>query len=104
MAMDPSAGFIGSAIDVTDQKLAQQAPEKVSGQLIEAQEKERSRIAESCTTTFARGWLFCLWSSGRRIEFRICHLRRRTRSWKRSGIIALKLQAMSNPCRISCTH
>src|SRR6202000_624521 len=39
------AGFIGSAIDVTDQKLAQKALEKVSGQLIEAQEKERSRIA-----------------------------------------------------------
>ena len=39
------AGFIGSAIDVTDQKLAQEALEKVSGQLIEAQEKERSRIA-----------------------------------------------------------
>ena len=39
------AGFIGSAIDVTDQKAAQQALEKVSGQLIEAQEKERQRIA-----------------------------------------------------------
>ena len=39
------AGFIGSAVDTTDQKLAQQALEKVSGQLIEAQEKERSRIA-----------------------------------------------------------
>jgi PAS domain S-box-containing protein len=39
------AGFIGSAIDVTDQKLAQQALEQVSGQLIEAQEKERTRIA-----------------------------------------------------------
>jgi len=39
------AGFIGSAIDITDQKLAQQALEKVSGQLIEAQEKERGRIA-----------------------------------------------------------
>jgi PAS domain S-box-containing protein len=39
------AGFIGSAIDMTDQKLAQQALEKVSGQLIEAQETERSRIA-----------------------------------------------------------
>jgi PAS domain S-box-containing protein len=39
------AGFIGSAIDVTDQKLAQQALEKMSGQLIGAQEKERSRIA-----------------------------------------------------------
>ncbi len=39
------AGFIGSAIDVTDQKLAQQALEQVSGRLIEAQEKERTRIA-----------------------------------------------------------
>jgi PAS domain S-box-containing protein len=39
------AGFIGSAIDNTDQKLAQEALEKVSGRMIEAQEKERSRIA-----------------------------------------------------------
>jgi PAS domain S-box-containing protein len=39
------AGFIGSGIDTTEQKLAQEALEKVSGQLIEAQEKERSRIA-----------------------------------------------------------
>jgi signal transduction histidine kinase len=39
------AGFIGSAIDVTDQKLAKEALESVSGRLIEAQEKERSRIA-----------------------------------------------------------
>jgi PAS domain S-box-containing protein len=39
------AGFIGSASDVTDQKLAQEALEKMSGRLIEAQEKERRRIA-----------------------------------------------------------
>jgi PAS domain S-box-containing protein len=39
------AGFIGSGSDTTDQKLAHQALEKVSGQLIEAQEKERGRIA-----------------------------------------------------------
>ncbi|WP_254059685.1 PAS domain S-box protein [Granulicella sp. L46] len=39
------AGYIGSAIDTTDQKIAQQALQKVSGQLIEAQEAERSRIA-----------------------------------------------------------
>jgi signal transduction histidine kinase len=39
------AGFIGSAIDITDQKVAQEALENVSGRLIEAQEKERSRIA-----------------------------------------------------------
>jgi PAS domain S-box-containing protein len=38
-------GFIGSAMDTTDQKLAQQALQRVSGQLIEAQEEERSRIA-----------------------------------------------------------
>jgi PAS domain S-box-containing protein len=39
------AGFIGSAIDITDQKLAQEALESVGGRLIEAQEKERTRIA-----------------------------------------------------------
>ena len=39
------AGFIGSAIDVTDQKLAREALEKVGGRLLEAQEEERRRIA-----------------------------------------------------------
>jgi PAS domain S-box-containing protein len=39
------AGFIGSAVDVTDQKRAREALEKVSGQLIDAQEKERKRLA-----------------------------------------------------------
>ena len=39
------AGFIGSANDITDQKLAHEALEKISGRLIEAQEEERSRIA-----------------------------------------------------------
>lgn len=39
------AGFIGSATDVTDQKLAQEALEKMGGKLIEAQEKERDLIA-----------------------------------------------------------
>jgi len=38
-------GFIGAAIDITEQKLAQEAMEKVSGKLIEAQETERRRIA-----------------------------------------------------------
>jgi PAS domain S-box-containing protein len=39
------AGFIGSAVDITDQKLAREALEKMGGRLIEAQEAERSRIA-----------------------------------------------------------
>lgn len=44
-ANEAFSGFIGSAIDITDQKLAKEALEKVSGKLIEAQEQERSRIA-----------------------------------------------------------
>jgi PAS domain S-box-containing protein len=39
------AGYIGSAIDVTDRKLAEQALSSVGGRLIEAQEEERRRIA-----------------------------------------------------------
>jgi len=39
------AGFIGSAVDITDQKLAREALEKIGGKLIEAQEEERGRIA-----------------------------------------------------------
>ena len=39
------AGFIGSAVDITDQKLAQEALQKIGGKLIEAQEEERVRIA-----------------------------------------------------------
>lgn len=38
-------GFVGSALDVTDQHLAQDALEKVSGRLIAAQERERAIIA-----------------------------------------------------------
>jgi PAS domain S-box-containing protein len=39
------AGFIGSSSDITEQKMAQEALEKLGGRLIEAQEKERARIA-----------------------------------------------------------
>lgn len=39
------AGYIGSCIDVTDQKMAQESLEKVSGQLIAAHEEERSHLA-----------------------------------------------------------
>jgi PAS domain S-box-containing protein len=39
------AGYIGSCIDVSEQKLAEQALSAVSRKLIEAQEQERARIA-----------------------------------------------------------
>jgi PAS domain S-box-containing protein len=39
------AGFIGSCIDITERKLAEQTLSSVSRRLIEAQEQERTRIA-----------------------------------------------------------
>jgi PAS domain S-box-containing protein len=39
------AGYIGSAVDVTDRKRAQEALSNLSGRLIEAQEQERHHIA-----------------------------------------------------------
>ena len=39
------AGYIGSCIDVSEQRLAEQALSAVSRKLIDAQEQERARIA-----------------------------------------------------------
>jgi PAS domain S-box-containing protein len=39
------AGYIGSCIDVSERKMAEDALARLSGQLIEAQEEERKRIA-----------------------------------------------------------
>ena len=39
------AGYIGSGIDITDRKLAEEALSSVSGRLIEAQDEERRRVA-----------------------------------------------------------
>ena len=39
------AGYIGSCIDITEQKLAQETLSSISRQLIEAQERERTWIA-----------------------------------------------------------
>ena len=39
------AGYIGSCVDVTEQKLAEEALSSISRRLIDAQEQERSRIA-----------------------------------------------------------
>jgi signal transduction histidine kinase len=43
--MVPFAGYIGSCIDVTERKMAQEALAALSGRLIEAQDEERKRIA-----------------------------------------------------------
>ena len=39
------AGYIGSCIDVTERKMAEEALASLSGRLIDAQEEERKRIA-----------------------------------------------------------
>jgi PAS domain S-box-containing protein len=96
------AGFIGSAIDVTDQKLAQQALEQVSGQLIEAQEKERTRIARDlhddiCQRLALLSMELEQASATRRDESQ------RRRTWKKSASTAPKSRATFNRSRTSCT-
>jgi PAS domain S-box-containing protein len=44
-ANDSFAGYIGSCVDITDRKLAEDALSSVSRRLIDAQEQERTRIA-----------------------------------------------------------
>ncbi len=48
------AGYIGSCIDVTDRKLAEEALASVSRRLIEAQEQERTRIARELHDDFGQ--------------------------------------------------
>jgi signal transduction histidine kinase len=48
------AGYIGSCIDVTDRKLAEEALASVSRRLIEAQEQERTRIARDLHDDFGQ--------------------------------------------------
>jgi PAS domain S-box-containing protein len=44
-ADDSFAGYIGSCIDITDRKLAEEALSAMSGKLIQAQERERTYLA-----------------------------------------------------------
>jgi PAS domain S-box-containing protein len=46
------AGYIGSCIDITERKLAEQEREELAGRLIDAQEQERSRIARELHDDF----------------------------------------------------
>jgi PAS domain S-box-containing protein len=48
------AGYIGSCIDVTERKLADEALYSISGRLIEAQEQERTRIARELHDDFSQ--------------------------------------------------
>jgi PAS domain S-box-containing protein len=48
------AGYIGSCIDVTERKLAEEALHSISGRLIEAQEQERTRIARELHDDFSQ--------------------------------------------------
>ncbi len=48
------AGYIGSCIDVTERKLAEEALSSVSRRLIEAQEQERTRIARELHDDFSQ--------------------------------------------------
>jgi PAS domain S-box-containing protein len=47
-------GFIGSCVDITDQKLSQKSLEELSGRLIAGQEAERTRIARDLHDDFSQ--------------------------------------------------
>jgi hypothetical protein len=49
------AGFIGSGVDVTDQRAARESLEKISGQLIALKRRKRVILRGSCMTIFVRG-------------------------------------------------
>ena len=51
---DSFAGYIGSCIDVTERKLADEALNTISSRLIEAQEQERTRIARELHDDFSQ--------------------------------------------------
>ena len=53
-ADDSFAGYIGSCIDVTERKLAEEALNTISSRLIEAQEQERTRIARELHDDFSQ--------------------------------------------------
>jgi len=46
------AGYIGSCLDITERKLAEQEREELAGRLIDAQEQERSRLARELHDDF----------------------------------------------------
>jgi PAS domain S-box-containing protein len=50
------AGYIGSSVDVTEQKLAEEALSSVNRRLIEAQEQDAGGWHENCTTTSISAW------------------------------------------------
>ena len=56
------AGYIGSCVDVSDRKQAEEAMASVSGRLIEAQEKERSRIARELHDDVSQRLAVLSWS------------------------------------------
>jgi PAS domain S-box-containing protein len=51
---DSFAGYIGSCIDVTERKLAEEALNSINSRLIQAQEQERTRIARELHDDFSQ--------------------------------------------------
>ena len=92
-------GFIGSAVDISDQKLAQEALQNIGGELIEAQEEERVRIARNSMTTSAKGSRSSQWNWNRRFRVPMAGMVPRIQKLKRFGNIVPKSLEMFRRCR-----
>jgi PAS domain S-box-containing protein len=94
------AGFIGSCVDVTDRKLAEEALSTVNRRLLEAQEGERTRIARELHDDIGQRLVFLTIELEQlrrnspdlspRVKRRICKLR------KQSSEVVSDVQSMSH--------
>jgi PAS domain S-box-containing protein len=92
-------GYIGSCIDVTDRKLAEEALLSLSGQLINAQEEERIRIAREIHDDYQQRLAMLsidLESLIQDLEMDSAASRRLNELWNRVGELGADLHSLSH--------
>jgi len=93
------AGYIGTCIDVTERKQAEEALSGISRKLIEAQEQERTRIARELHDDIAQrlALLAIQLEQLRKLPLNLPEVRSRMGElWKRTSEIATDVQSMSH--------
>jgi len=95
------AGYVGSCVDITDRKLAEEALNSLSGQLIKAQEEERSRIAREIHDDYQQRLAMLsidLENLARSLGADSEASRRLNELWDRVGELGSDLHSLSHRC------